>query len=73
MEKSNVVQIGQVNAEVTNNRHLNPRVVFEYNITIEKLNNGFFKATRVWQGTGRKDIAIEEVLWCPQKDFSLHQ
>ncbi|WP_262359671.1 hypothetical protein [Vibrio mimicus] len=35
MEKSNAVQIGQVNAEVTNNRHLNPRVVFEYNITIE--------------------------------------
>lgn len=64
MEKSKAVQIGQVNAGVTNNRHTNPRLMFEYKLTIEKLDNGFLKATRVWQGASSKEIAIEEVLWC---------
>lgn len=66
MEKNNAVQIGQANAEVTNNRHINPRLIFEYSLTIEKLDNGFLKAKRIWQGTGNRKIAIEEVLWCPK-------
>lgn len=66
MEKNNSVKIGQIRADVTNNRHINSRLMFNYNLIVEKLDSGELKARRVWLGVGKREIAIEEVLWCPQ-------
>lgn len=40
MEKNNSVKIGQIRADVTNNRHINSRLMFNYNLIVEKLDSG---------------------------------
>jgi len=66
LNKENQLPSMATHAQVFNQKHLNERIMFKYQLSVRMLDGGKCEAERIWYGLDADFLAKERIVWCPE-------